>query len=96
MISTVLRAVEDGCRQVVLVAAGLDSRAFRLGLPKDATVFELDQAAVLDFKQAVLDEHEVVPTCKPGTGCRSISGTPGRPSFAGRRVRWDAPDDLDR
>ena len=59
----VLRAVEDGCRQVVLVAAGLDSRAFRLGLPDDATVFELDQAAVLDFKQAVLDQHEVVPTC---------------------------------
>jgi methyltransferase (TIGR00027 family) len=58
----VLRAVEDGCRQVVLVAAGLDSRAFRLGLPEDATVFELDQAAVLDFKQSVLDQHEVVPT----------------------------------
>ena len=58
----VLRAVEDGCRQVVLVA-GLDSRAFRLGLPADATVFELDQAAVLDFKQAVFDQHEVVPTC---------------------------------
>jgi methyltransferase (TIGR00027 family) len=59
----VLRAVEGGCRQVVLVAAGLDSRAFRLGLPEDATVFELDQAAVLDFKQAVLDQHGVVPTC---------------------------------
>jgi methyltransferase (TIGR00027 family) len=59
----VLRAVEDGCRQVVLVAAGLDSRAFRLGLPKDVTVFELAQAAVLDFKQAVLDQHEVIPTC---------------------------------
>jgi methyltransferase (TIGR00027 family) len=58
----VLRAVEAGYRQVVLVAAGLDSRAFRLGLPEDATVFELDQAAVLDFKQAVLDQHDVVPT----------------------------------
>jgi methyltransferase (TIGR00027 family) len=58
----VLRAVEGGCRQVVLVAAGLDSRAFRLGLPEDATVFELDQAAVLDFKQAVLDRHDAAPT----------------------------------
>jgi methyltransferase (TIGR00027 family) len=58
----VLRAVKDGCRQVVLVAAGLDSRAFRLGLPENVTVFELDQAAVLDFKQSVLDQHEVVPT----------------------------------
>jgi O-methyltransferase involved in polyketide biosynthesis len=59
----VLRAVEDGCRQVALVAAGLDSRAFRLGLPRDVTVFELDQPAVLDFKQAVLDQHDAVPTC---------------------------------
>jgi methyltransferase (TIGR00027 family) len=58
----VLHAVADGCRQVVLAAAGLDSRAFRLGLPGNATVFELDQAAVLDFKQTVLDEHDVVPT----------------------------------
>ena len=60
----VLRAVEAGCRQVVLVAAGLDSRAFRLGLGEDVTLFELDQAAVLDFKQAVLDEHGALPTCK--------------------------------
>ena len=60
----VLRAVEDGCRQVVLVAAGLDSRAFRLGLPENATVYEIDQAAVLGFKQAVLDRHDVVPTCQ--------------------------------
>jgi methyltransferase (TIGR00027 family) len=60
----VLRAVADGYRQVVLVAAGLDSRAFRHGLPGNATVFELDQAAVLDFKQAVLDQHDALPTCK--------------------------------
>jgi O-methyltransferase involved in polyketide biosynthesis len=28
-----------------------------------ATVLELDQAAVLDFKQTVLDQHDVVATC---------------------------------
>jgi len=60
----VLRAVAAGCRQVVLVAAGLDSRAFRLGLSENATVFELDQDAVLDFKQRVLDQHDVVPSCR--------------------------------
>ena len=58
----VLRAVDAGCRQVVLLGAGLDSRAFRLGLGEDVTVFELDQAPVLDFKQAVLDEHGATPT----------------------------------
>jgi methyltransferase (TIGR00027 family) len=57
----VLSAAADGCRQVVLVAAGLDSRAFRLGLPAETTVFELDQAPVLDFKQGVLDQHGVRP-----------------------------------
>lgn len=60
----VLRAVEAGCRQVVLLAAGLDSRAFRLGLGEDVTLFELDQMPVLDFKQSVLDEHGAVPTCE--------------------------------
>lgn len=60
----VIQAVAGGCQQVVLVAAGLDSRAFRLGLPEKVTVFELDQAPVLDFKQAVLDSHEAVPACR--------------------------------
>jgi methyltransferase (TIGR00027 family) len=59
-----LDAVAAGCRQVVVVGAGLDSRAFRLSLAEDVAVFELDQAAVLDFKQTVLDDHGVVPTCK--------------------------------
>jgi len=58
----VQHAVAAGCRQVVLLGAGLDSRAFRLGLGKDVTVFELDQAPVLDFKQAVLDGHGATPT----------------------------------
>ena len=60
----VVRATAAGCRQVVLVAAGLDSRAFRLDPPENVTVFELDQPAVLDFKQAVLDRHRAVPACR--------------------------------
>ena len=43
--------------------SGLSAAPSELGLPENATVFELDQAAVLDFKQAVLDQHDVVPTC---------------------------------
>lgn len=60
----VVQAIAAGCCQVVLVAAGLDSRAFRLDPPENVTVFELDQAAVLDFKQAVLDTRGAVPACK--------------------------------
>ena len=59
-----LSAVEAGCRQVVLLGAGLDGRAFRLGLPANVTVFELDQSPVLDFKQTVLTRHDAVPTCR--------------------------------
>lgn len=58
----VLRGVADGCRQVVLLAAGFDGRAQRLGLPADTTVFELDTAPVLDFKEAALTaEHVATP-----------------------------------
>jgi methyltransferase (TIGR00027 family) len=59
----ILAAVRDGCRQVVLLGAGLDSRAFRLGLTEDATTFEVDQASVHEFKRAVLERHGAVPTC---------------------------------
>lgn len=43
-----------GVRQVVLLAAGLDSRAYRLDWPAGTTVFELDQPRVLDFKREAL------------------------------------------
>jgi methyltransferase (TIGR00027 family) len=46
-----------GVGQVVLLAAGLDSRAYRLDWPAGTTVFELDRAEVLDFKRAALAAH---------------------------------------
>lgn len=51
--------VADGCRQVVLLAAGFDGRAARLDLPEGTTVFELDTAAVLDFKDAALNAEGI-------------------------------------
>ncbi|URM92538.1 SAM-dependent methyltransferase [Streptomyces sp. MRC013] len=51
-----LRSVGAGARQVVLVGAGLDTRAFRLDLPSDCVVFEIDRAGVLAFKQRVLTD----------------------------------------
>ncbi len=41
-------------RQIVLLAAGLDSRAYRLDWPTGTTVFELDQPRVLEFKRETL------------------------------------------
>ncbi|MBF6065499.1 class I SAM-dependent methyltransferase [Nocardia terpenica] len=57
-----LDAAADGVRQAVILAAGLDARAYRLSWPTGTVVFELDQPKVLEFKQTVLDEHGAVPT----------------------------------
>jgi methyltransferase (TIGR00027 family) len=48
------RAAAAGVRQVVLLAAGLDSRAYRLDWPAQTVVYELDQPQVLEFKRGVL------------------------------------------
>ena len=50
----VARALATGLRQVVILAAGMDSRSYRLDWPAGTRVFELDQPAVIDHKQAAL------------------------------------------
>ena len=57
-------AVSDGVRQIVIVAAGLDSRAYRLAWPESTVVFELDRPKVLEFKREVLAEHGDAPTAE--------------------------------
>lgn len=47
-------AAAAGIRQIVIVAAGLDARAYRLDWPSGTTVFELDQPKVLQFKASAL------------------------------------------
>ena len=43
-----------GIAQVVILAAGLDSRAFRLDWPADTVIFEIDQPKVLSYKALTL------------------------------------------
>jgi methyltransferase (TIGR00027 family) len=54
---------QDNIRQVVLLAAGLDTRAFRLSWPEGTSVFELDQPAVLQYKKKIMDSGSVQATC---------------------------------
>ncbi|MGV0714156.1 class I SAM-dependent methyltransferase [Mycolicibacterium sp. XJ662] len=55
---TYFRAAADaGVRQVVLLAAGLDSRAYRLDWPDATVCYELDQPGVLEFKREALIDH---------------------------------------
>jgi methyltransferase (TIGR00027 family) len=49
-----LQAADAGVRQAVILAAGLDARAWRLPWPQGTTVYELDQPKVLEFKLATL------------------------------------------
>ena len=58
------RAAEAGLRQIVILASGLDSRAYRLDWPAGTTVFEIDQPKVLEYKAATLEEHGVKPAAQ--------------------------------
>lgn len=60
-------AVSRGARQVVLPAAGLDTRAYRLGLPDDVAFFEVDLENVFAFKEPVLEQSNA-----KATGPRSV------------------------
>ncbi|ORB62238.1 class I SAM-dependent methyltransferase [Mycolicibacterium tusciae] len=57
-------AATAGIRQVVILASGLDSRAYRLDWPADTVVFEIDQPKVLEYKAARMAEHGVLPSAK--------------------------------
>lgn len=59
-----LNAAASGVRQVVILAAGLDARAWRLPWPDGTTVYELDQAKVLDFKSTTLQHRGAHPTSR--------------------------------
>jgi methyltransferase (TIGR00027 family) len=47
-------ATNNGVRQAVILASGLDARAYRLPWPAGTVVYELDQPQVIDFKTTTL------------------------------------------
>ncbi|MET8767155.1 SAM-dependent methyltransferase [Streptomyces sp. NPDC004658] len=52
---------ENDIRQIVFVAAGMDTRPFRLGWPDDATVYEVDFPALLEEKRRRLSRLAAQP-----------------------------------
>jgi methyltransferase (TIGR00027 family) len=74
-------AGQSGTRQAVILAAGLDSRAYRLAWPSDYAVFEVDQPRVLEFKQQVLDQQGAVPLAR-----RVVVATDLRDDWAGALI----------
>jgi methyltransferase (TIGR00027 family) len=55
-------ATQAGIRQAVILASGLDARAYRLAWPAGMTVFEIDQPQVIAFKTTTLTELGATPT----------------------------------
>lgn len=55
-------AAAAGIRQAVILASGLDARAYRLSWPADMVVFEIDQPEVIEFKQTTLAGLGAEPT----------------------------------
>jgi len=53
----------DEISQIVLMAAGLDTRAFRLAWAEDTKLFELDQPEVLNYKDEILRSLGIQATC---------------------------------
>jgi methyltransferase (TIGR00027 family) len=58
-----MAAASNGVTQGVLLGAGLDTRGFRLSLPAEFRLFELDQQEVLAFKEGTLNARGVEPRC---------------------------------
>jgi methyltransferase (TIGR00027 family) len=57
-------ATEGDIRQAVILASGLDSRAYRLTWPAGTTVYEIDQPDVIEFKTRTLAELGAEPTAE--------------------------------
>jgi methyltransferase (TIGR00027 family) len=57
-----LNAARDGIRQSVILAAGLDARAYRLAWPPGSVVYEVDQPKVVEFKSTAMSDLGAAPT----------------------------------
>ncbi|OBE97155.1 class I SAM-dependent methyltransferase [Mycobacterium sp. 852002-10029_SCH5224772] len=60
-------ATAAGARQAVILAAGLDARAYRLSWPAGTVVFEVDQPEVISFKTDTLAQIGAEPTAERRT-----------------------------
>jgi methyltransferase (TIGR00027 family) len=62
-----VQATESGIQQAVILASGLDTRAYRLPWPAGTKVFEIDQPEVIAFKTRTLADLGAEPTAQRTT-----------------------------
>ncbi len=62
-----IEATRSGIRQAVIMAAGLDARAYRLPWPDGTVVYEVDLPDVIEFKTSTLQDLDAEPTAERRT-----------------------------
>jgi methyltransferase (TIGR00027 family) len=62
-----LDAAQSGINQVVILASGLDARAYRLPWPAGTVVYEVDMPEVIEFKTSTLSDLGAEPTAERRT-----------------------------
>lgn len=70
----VTTVAERDLRQVVLVAAGMDTRAGRLPWPDDTVLYELDHPELFAIKSQILQPNAYVPQCQRRTVPADLAG----------------------
>ncbi len=76
---TIAEAIADGCDRVLNLAAGLDTRPYRLDLPSDFTWVEADLPGLLAEKTQLLANQE--PRCRLTRTAVDLADPPARDSF---------------
>jgi methyltransferase (TIGR00027 family) len=59
-----VESARGGRKQIVLLGAGMDTRAFRLPFPGDTAFYELDQPALFDLKEPALRQKNGIPSVR--------------------------------
>ncbi|MGW4531920.1 class I SAM-dependent methyltransferase [Nocardia sp. NPDC004340] len=72
-------AIDGGCDRVINLAAGLDTRPYRLDLPADLTWIEADLPALLEEKKRALDWYR--PRCRLIRRAVDLSDSVSRRAF---------------
>ena len=90
-----LQATDTGIRQAVILASGLDTRAYRLPWPPDTVVFEIDQPQVISFKTTAMAGLGAVPTAQRRTVALDLRDD-WPSALTGRRVRHQPTNRLER
>jgi methyltransferase (TIGR00027 family) len=68
------RVAADGVRQFVLLAAGLDTRAYRLNWPDGTTLYEVDQPGVMAYKEKGLCAASAQAKCERRAVAADLTG----------------------